>query len=373
MRVDRSVNKELQNKINRSLIFQLIRKSKGISRADIARNLSLSPSAVTRSVDWFLESKYIEEGSKEISGRVGKRAAMLYLNSQLGQILCLDFSEGEYTALLMDYSGKLVEQRCYGIIGGKVEELIHTLQTISKDWSGEQIRAVGLGVPAEISPQTGKIISLSLYKDWHDLKIRELALDIFKTEAFAEKDVFLSALGEQQMGGDYSRDNMVYLEISRGFSAAIISNGQLIRGKNGTAGQLAFSIIDEESLGYYNGTKGYLDDHADFRKLTTKRDGTYWFHPNGRKKGSVLSIQSSVIANLILTVNPEVIVFGGMIWRMEDASENYLPRLRTATAKLIPVSCPPFRISTLKGQAVSHGLTRLVLDGLLNREFPYTI
>ena len=216
-------------------------------------------------------------------------------------------------------------------------------------------------------------MSLSLYKDWHGLRIRELAQDIFNIEAFVEKDVFLSALGEQQMGGDYSRDHMVYLEISRGFSAAIISNGQLIRGKNSTAGQLAFSIINEESRGYHNGAKGYLDDFANFQKLTSKKNGIYYFHPNGKMKESILSIQASVLANIILIVNPEVIVFGGMIWRMKDASENYLPRLKAEIDDLIPVSCPPFRISKLEDKAVSHGLTRLVLDGLLNREFPYAL
>lgn len=368
--VDKAINKDVQQEINRSLIFQLIRNSRGISQANIVRNLGLSPATVSRIVDELLTNKYIVQGEKQAHSYPGKPSAPLYLNPEMGEILCIDFSQTMYQVYVMDFSGKQLFYKNYGRVSGKINELFKVLEKIANEHKSPKLKAIGFGIPAEVSTDKCEITSLSYYEEWNGLKLGKLGKEIFNLTTYLEKDVFLATLAELKDGIGMKYDDFIYLKISRDFSAGIVSNGNLVRGASGTAGQATFSIINKESRGYINGTKGYIDDYACFDTMAEIINNKYYISQKHKKK--IINIHSALISNLILVTNPEIIIFSGMATNIKDIEENYLKPLHYAISQLIPIPIPPFSISSLGGNVIARGLALFVLDNIINSTFPYT-
>jgi len=74
-------NLKLVQKINRSLVLNLIKEKGPISRADISKVTKLTRSTVSNIVDYLIKKGLIKEIGLSVSG-VGRRAILLELNSK---------------------------------------------------------------------------------------------------------------------------------------------------------------------------------------------------------------------------------------------------------------------------------------------------
>jgi glucokinase len=400
----------LQTEINGSILFNSLRERGPASRAELAKRLKLSASAVSRVVERLLAEGYVVETGK-VRTAVGKRPTRLEVNARRHSVVALDLSQDAAKLGLFDFSGRLVEKKDGPAIRGIRAEIELIAAEVEGFFSAHapahgfsrSEMALGIGVPADVDPETGRITGAPLYEDWADLNFRELFQQALGAPAFVKKDVSLSVLAEAACGQGKGFSDVIFVEISSGVSAGIMIGGQLVRGSSGSAGQIAFSLLELADLDRKTGAMGNLDRTASVHSLRVKaaealRQGAGGAlralaagSPEAPRPAAVcqaalegdpaaeriiddVSRRLAVgIVNLVIVANPRLVVLGGAISDLPGVEELFVDRIRRYLANAVPFRLPEIRISSLGEEVVLIGAAELAIQWLTAGKFPYKI
>ncbi len=417
LKISRTANATLQNRINKSVIFNYLRENGPTYRARISRDLNISAPAVSRIVDKLIEDEYVVETEK-LQIQSGKRPTELRINSEKCNVLGIDLVKEELKIALSDFSGRIVNT-CQGckiseIVSGEMDigqKLIDEIQAIINNYCIENkqeagahnLKAICIGIPAVIDITTGYVTGAPLYSSLKDINLKERLGEYFKVPVYVENAVKLSALGEKNYGEGMSYKDIVFVEVSNGIGAGIIIDNHLIRGTSGSAGEIGFSIINTENLGFSARNKGYLEKNASVEAITEKaameiRRGTQTLIsdyiegdidnliPSSVCQAAlrndevaqkiileVVESLSIVTINLILIINPQIIIFGGDICSLPEVNNLFIDPIRRNVARSIPLGLPKIKLSSLGENAGVVGASFLAIESLLLGEFPYSI
>lgn len=409
--VSNTANQALQSEINRSIIFNHIRENSPVSRMEITRTLHISASAVSRVINSLIKEKYVIEAEK-IETPVGKRPTLLRINGEKGSVLAVDLSQDRLRMALYDFAGRLLCKHEGSRIQGKRESLRALMEEVrffldgylqDKQQSIESLglSAISVGVPADVDSESGRILSASLYEEWYEVNLKEMFEREFKLPTLLAKDVTLSVWAEKRVGAGRDNKNIAFVEISNGVSAGIVCDDRLIRGSSGSAGQIAFSVINKESECFQDRNLGYLDKYASVKSLKEQMSaelckgrvsevcGLPGFNQTDpdpaliceaalrgdklSKKviAGIVKLLSSSLTNLVLVVNPEVLILGGHISNLPGVEELFAEELTRNIERAIPFKVPEIRISSLGQDVVLVGASLWAIEAVIAGEFPY--
>src|SRR5690625_3782238 len=135
------------------------------------------------------------------------------------------------------------------------------------------------------------------------------------------------------MGAAKENDNFVYMTVSTGIGAGVITEGKLLRGLKGNAGDIGHIVVDPSFDKCNCGQKGCLEAIASGtaiskhgsrimgKELTTKE--VFELYEQGNEKikehmDYVLKILGIACVNIINTFDPEKIVIGGGVSKVGD-------------------------------------------------------
>lgn len=368
LKIEKAINQSLQNDINKSLIFQTIRRLGGISRSELAHKLQASRSTISRIIDALIKDGYIEEGSKKSTSPVGKKSSMLYLSPSLGSVLSIDLSYGKFLINIRDFNANNLETVNLGDIDGSIQGLDTHLDKLRYYITKYSVKGVGIGIPGEVNPKDFAI-NLCLFEQWNGLNLQQYASDRLNIPVIVERDIFLSAICENYYEPQFSGKDALYVKVSKDISTAFVSGDRLFRGFTGSAGQTTFSLINPSSEAYKNGSRGYLDEVASFDNMIEPNSCT--FVTNQEQRQFILDLHSKMLINTALVINPEVIVFTGLITSIEDLEPQYILPLQQKLIENLPTLAPKLCLSRHANESVHLGLVKTVLDHLISEEFPY--
>ena len=178
----------------------------------------------------------------------------------------------------------------------------------------EQIDYVGIAMPGHVNVETG----LAIYQNnlpWGNFPVGEMFSEEFPSSKFSfEHDVVAAALGEWSVR-DLSDELLVYITISTGISACIISEGKPIRG-NGLAGEIGFFPVNDDKV-----LETYASGSAMEKELISKSSGLTLEAAFSRWQNgdNILELffndrayqLARSILNVTAIVDPHIIVLGG--------------------------------------------------------------
>jgi len=418
LKITRTANANLQNKINTSVIFNYLRENEPTYRARISRDLNISAPAVSRIVDKLIADGNVVETEK-LKIQSGKRPTQLRINSDKCNVIGVDLVKERIKIALSDFRGKIISthQGCSITeatnIGAKLIEEIedvlarHAMErdTLERNIEAQtnNLKAICVGIPAVVDIDTGYVTDAPLYASLRDLNLKERLGDYFGVPIYVENVVKLSALGEKHYGEGADYKDIVFIEVSNGIGAGIIIDNHLIRGTHGSAGEIGLYVTGRENLGYKVQSKGCLEKNASIEALVEKavkavesgRQSLVLEYANGdpgsltpsavcraaiegdRIANEIISeiveSLSLVTINLILILNPQIIVFGGEICNLPGVKTLFIDPIRETVAASIPFEIPQVKISSLGENAGVIGASFLAIESLLLGEFPYTI
>jgi predicted NBD/HSP70 family sugar kinase len=411
LRISGIANANLQNKINISGIFNYIREQGPTYRARIARDLRISAPAVSRAIDRLMEDGYVIETTKLVT-ESGKRPTQLRINPDKGIILGVDLIKERIKIAVSDFSGQVTATYqgfsfseeidvCRALVG-EIDLVLSRDRGRSNETGADKLRAVGIGIPAVIDIETGAVVDAPLYKSLRGVNLKRELEERYRVPVFVENVVKLSALGEKQYGEGRNYKDIVFIEISDGIGAGIILDDRLVRGFYGSAGEIGFSIIGTENLGFVARNKGFLEKNASFESIREKaaeecRAGRWRpaevadgdprgltpsfvceaaHSGDGVARGIVERIVSELsvqIINLILMLNPQIVVIGGDFCGLSRAQELFIEPIARHVRRCLPFEPPKITLSTLGGDAGVIGASHFAISSLLVNEFPYTV
>jgi len=108
----------------------------------------------------------------------------------------------------------------------------------------DYIVGIGLGVAGPLDSRTGVVFAPPNLPGWHHVRLRDIFEEHYSVPIFVENDANAAALGEYLFGAGRGCKDLVYLTISTGIGGGVIVNGQIMHGTSGTAGELGHMTID---------------------------------------------------------------------------------------------------------------------------------
>jgi glucokinase len=118
----------------------------------------------------------------------------------------------------------------------------------TRDGAPAQVRQaiVGIGIssPGPVDPWRGVVVQTpNMGPDYHDVPIAAEMSAALGLPAFLERDTNAAALGEMAFGAARGCIDFVYLTVSTGVGGAIVSEGRILHGPDGTAGELGHTPV----------------------------------------------------------------------------------------------------------------------------------
>ena len=248
----------------------------------------------------------------------------------------------------------------------------------------EGFRGIAIGVPGAVQPKSGRVIDANNVPGWHEVDLGQDLETHFQAPVYLDNDANMAALGEHWRGVAKGVDNFVFVALGTGVGAGLFVNGQICRGRLGTAGEIFRMNLEwprwqEEftDTGYFeryvsgtglaiegrkvllagNGTRG--------ASLADQRDARFVFEamehgdPQAEELIERCFIMLGVgIANLISVLDPELIVFNGGLVR--GAPEKMLTIVERVVRRIHP-NPPPIRLSSLGDRAQIWGAMSTLL------------
>ena len=108
----------------------------------------------------------------------------------------------------------------------------------------EQITGIGVGAPGPLDSRTGVVFAPPNLPGWQNTPLGDILRAEFHKPIYIENDANAAALGEYLFGAGQGAHNLVYLTISTGIGGGIITEGKILDGVSGTAGELGHMTID---------------------------------------------------------------------------------------------------------------------------------
>src|SRR3990172_374098 len=104
---------------------------------------------------------------------------------------------------------------------------------------------ISLSSPGPIDPWRGVIVEPpNLGPEFRDVPLAERMEDDLGLPAYLERDTRIAALGEGAFGAARGSTEYLYVTVSSGVGGAIVTEGRLLMGPDGTAGELGHFPVD---------------------------------------------------------------------------------------------------------------------------------
>lgn len=174
-----------------------------------------------------------------------------------GPILGLDVGGSKVAALLVEEDGQVLDRRevpTHGALETQVVELAGTVL-------GKRTpTAIGIAVPGRVDHRRG-VVRLGVNLGGRELPLAALVADGLGAPCFVEHDARAAALWLLQESAD-PRASLAYLSIGSGISVAVLTDGALLRGTTGLAGEIGHVTVAADGPLCACGLRGCLESVA---------------------------------------------------------------------------------------------------------------
>ena len=260
---------------NRKRVIDALRVRGVASRADLARLTGLSRSTVSTIVGDLVESGLAGEREAALDdGEVhtGRPPVMVSLNRSAGVALGIDFGHRHLRVAVSDLSHTvLAETWCELDVDHSSKEGLDRaaefVELVLDEAGAERDHVIGaaMGLPAPID--SGSVQEHSILPGWVGVDAAGEASDRLGLPVEVENDANLGALAEYTWGAAKRRSEVVYLKVSSGIGAGLISGGRLQHGVSGTAGEVGHMVITDGGPVCRCGNRGCLEAIASSRAV----------------------------------------------------------------------------------------------------------
>ena len=244
-------------------------------------------------------------------------------------VIGVDVGGTKIEAILFD--GKRVLKQTRTVTKGKqsysaaLDAIVAAIQEVRT----RKVKAIGIGLPGIVrdsklcfSPHTPALIG------------RPVAVDISKRTrlpVFVENDAKLFALAEARIGAAKGKSHVAGLTIGTGIGCGLVIEGRVYRGASGGAGEWGHvPYLEKDYESYAGGVAGIerlyavlTDKKLKSAEVLRKTDAA-----STAVREEALDALARLLASIINSLNPEVIVLGGSVTKSLS-----IPDVRNRTRK----------------------------------------
>lgn len=255
-----------------------------------------------------------------------------------------------------------------------------------KNIAKEDVAGAGIGVPGP-TLDTG-YVSICVNLGWKDKNPANALSELLSIPVKAGNDANVAALGEMWKGGGEGYLDVVLLTLGTGVGGGIIINGEIAPSHRGVGGELGHITVNPDEEATCNcGNHGCLEQYAsatgvvriakkllaaskEESSLRTLETVTAKDVFDAAKAGDHLAVEAVevlgkylglVVANVALTVDPDVFVIGGGVSKAGQVLIDVITKYYHKFAKIIGDNKAKVVLAKLGNDAGIYGAARMVL------------
>ncbi len=238
-----------------------------LSRAELARRIGLSRSAISSIITELIEANLVSEmgfGSSTSVG--GRKPELLRLRSEAVYVLAMELGAQHLRLGVLDLSCDLLFslEVPHSIALGP-QATYQRLQLLIADLLSQtglnmgNIAMCGLSLAGPVDVATGRMVYPPNMPGWNDEAVATTVATRLGKPSFADNDANLAALAEANLGAFAGSSDLIYLKVSSGIGAGLFLRGKLYRGMRGGAGEIGHISINETGPKGRSGNPGSLE------------------------------------------------------------------------------------------------------------------
>ena len=192
------------------------------------------------------------------------------------------------------------------------EETLEALIGVIRSVWDASVAAIGIGVPSVVDRERGIVYNVVNIPHWEEVRLKVRLEDCFGVPVYVDNDANCFALGERIFGVGRTFENVVGLTLGAGLGGGIIQQGRLLADANCGSGEFGMIPYEGEVLEYYcsgsffKNVCGVDGKEMYARAMRGDEEALDAYRRLGRYVAAAVKI-------VVLTVDPEMIVFGGSV------------------------------------------------------------
>lgn len=248
---------------NRTRILDALKQRGAMTQVEVADATGLSPATVSIIVNELAAAGVL---TTEQVTRSGRRATQVALSRGLGLAAGLHFSARQLRIVLTDPGGTVVASKRMPLPPDhrsdtgmdRAAELVHDLlESIGAKRS--ELQGAGLGICAPYDPETDMLSVPGLMRGWDEVRISDSMSRRLGVPVVVDNDANLAVLAESRFGVARGHSSAVYVAVGHGIGAGILTNGQILRGHAGLAGEIGHIQVLATGVVCRCGNRGCLE------------------------------------------------------------------------------------------------------------------
>ena len=253
MTMRRGTNLPAVGEYNQAVVLDAIRRSPGLSRAELAHRTGLSSQSMSNVARRLLVDGLIREAKPEIRGRGKPRVPLeLVANSRFAVGLHLD--PAVVTYVILNLEGTVINSRHSPDVAGNepaeaVTVIGNNINRLIDDVGIDRATILGLGIasPGPIDAVRG-LVDPPLIRGWAGVPLRDGLSAATGLPATLEKDVNAAVVAELWTGGDDASKNFAFLYFGTGLGLGLYLSGEVFLGSSGNAGSAGTLVVSATDL-----------------------------------------------------------------------------------------------------------------------------
>ena len=377
--------------LTQTAVLALLGRAGPMSRADLARELELSPPTVTQVMKRLLEQGVVEQRDHAPS-RGGRRATRIGLVGTSARAVGVKVAAEHLAVVDTRIDGTVMASHTVPFDPMDADapgRLAAALRPFLDEAGPVPLLGVGVGVPGMVdSPDSGRVTAPMLR--WDDVPLGRHLRGALGLPVLVENDVNSVAAAEQLFGRGRRHRDFLVVTIGRGIGLAVVAGGVVYRGARGGAGEFGHVPVQADGPPCTCGNRGCLEAIIGSAGLVaTARESGVLRRAQGVERLQELADRGSAparaiyagaatqlgraVAGLLTVLDPEVVIVlgeGTAAWPYWDAPfRGALHAAATPAARSIPVEVESWDdTSWAQGAAALMLATPFDLAGFAGRQ-----
>ncbi len=362
--MDKTHNLRYLRAMNRATILRRLATFGPATRGELAAQLGLTKMAISTITSEMLADGLIaESGSAVKPAASGRHPSALALRPEAGLAIGLYLSRDAIEGVLCDLTGQIcrVWQEPLDRLQGNTAYLAildRMTDQILQDLATEGRKAAGIGISCigPLDVQAGRLLAPPNFRQIRDLPLAAHVQQKSGLPVYLDNDMNAAALAEQLYGAARSLQHIVYVGLTNGVGAGIITGGRIFRGGGGYGGEFGHTSICLDGPLCSCGHRGCLELYASIPVLLAQAGAASLDDLlQGAKSDSaaaawrprLIEVLALALTNLANLLDPDIILLGHQGVRLAplllpELEEDLNQRLFQRQSRRIPIRTAAF-------------------------------
>ncbi len=237
---------------NQAVVLDVVRRSTGISRAELGRRSGLSPQTVSNIARRLLDEELIREGEPSEATK-GRPSIPLTVEGGGAFAVGVLIDPTRLSIVLVDLAGEIRgETRVPTPPASRPREVVNLIAEVvlqlvrDSGVAHDRVLGIGIAAPGPIDVEAGIVVDPPQLPNWRDVELRSELHAATGLPVLLDKDVTAAATAELRAQAE-TVDSFLFLYLGSGVGAGIALGSNVLRGVSNNIGEIGDMLVDDEA------------------------------------------------------------------------------------------------------------------------------